>query len=446
VSTSSLESQHVASAGPVRPAYRAYVLGILFLVYVFNFVDRRLLTILGEPIQHELGVSDTVMGLLYGPAFGIFYTLAGLFIACWADRGVRRSIIALGLTVWSVLTAVSGVVTSAGQLALARIGVGLGEAACTPPAHSLLADYYPPARRATALSIYSTGIYVGILLSLAVGGWLAAEVGWRWTFVLVGLPGVALAVVVRCTVREPVRGALDPVPSTGSPVTVASLRDAFRFLWPLRSFRHLALGAALNSFVGYALGTWLPSFYTRVHDMAIGERGLWLGLIFGGAGAAGTLLGGVLTDRYGPRDVRWRLRIPALATWLAVPVTVAALLWSGRVGSLIWLIPTIVLHSLYLGPVFAITQTLVPPSMRALAASVLILFMNLIGLGLGPLVVGKLSDLFQAHTDLGVCAIQYALLTAVPVRLWAGWHLHRGARWLAAELPRATRPADRESA
>jgi len=425
-------SKTASPSPPASPRYRHYVLGLLFLVYVFNFVDRRILAILAEPIQKELGVPDTAMGLLMGPAFGIFYTFAGIFIARWADVGVRRSIIALGLVVWSVFTAASGLVRAAAHLALARIGVGVGEAACSPPAHSLIADYFPPGRRATALSIYSMGIYGGILVSYALGGFLREEVGWRWAFALVGLPGLLLALVLRFTVREPRRGGAEGRTDDGERPT---LRDAARHMWPLRSFRHLTAGAALNSFVGYALGAWLPLFLARVHAMKDGtEIGLWLGLTFGLGGAAGTLLGGLLCDRLGARDARWHLRIPALATLLSLPFTALALLWPGRQGALLLLVPSIVFGALYLGPVFSLTQGLVKLRLRALAASVLIFAMNLVGLGLGPTAVGALSDLLDAHAGLGTGSIRYALLVVVALRLWAAVHLWLGSRSLPAEL------------
>jgi MFS family permease len=407
------------------------VLAVLFVVYVFNFIDRRLPAILLEDIKKDLGASDTVMGLLTGPAFVLFYTMAGVFIAVWADRGVRRSIIALGLAGWSAMTAISGLAQSVWHLTLCRFGVGLGEAACSPPAHSLISDYYPPSRRATALSVYSMGIYVGILLSYALGGLLGSALDWRWAFVIVGSPGLALALVVRFTVREPVRGEAEGRSDTGAR---ASIREVFRFLWPLPSFRHLAIGSALNSFVSYALGIWLPAFLIRVHGMDKADVGGWLGLTFGLGGAAGVLLGGFLCDRLGARDPRWQLRVPAIATLLSFPFSVAVLLWPDRSTALALLAPAIVLHAVYLGPVFSITQGLAPLRMRALAASVLILVMNLIGYGAGPPAVGFLSDLLDRHTSLGVESIRYALLATMVLRIWAVLHFWLGSHALGGEL------------
>ncbi len=264
-------------------AYANYVLGVLFLVYVFNFIDRQILSILLEDIKQDLGVSDTAMGFLTGIAFALFYTVAGIPIARWADVGVRRSIIALGLVIWSAMTAMSGLVRSFGELVAARIGVGIGEAAGSPPAHSLIADYFPPERRATAFSIYNMGINVGIMFGFFAGGWINEYFGWRQAFLVVGLPGVALALVVRFTIREPERGATEPMASDedAEPPMVV-----FRFLWSLRSFRHLAIAGGLQAFAAYGFIQWAPTFLRRVHELGSGEAGTYLGLIIGLGGIA----------------------------------------------------------------------------------------------------------------------------------------------------------------
>ena len=245
------------------PAYSNYVLGVMFVAYVFNFVDRQIISILLEPIKKDLQVTDTLMGFLTGPAFAIFYATLGIPIARWADFGVRRSIIALGTAVWSLMTAASGFAQNFFQMSLARIGVGVGEAALSPPAHSLLADYFPVERRATALGIYSMGIHIGILFGVLAGGWLDEFWGWRRAFVVVGLPGLLVAAVVQFTVREPVRATSGAMPS---------VREVVSFLWSLRSFRHLSFATGLVAFAGYAFATWAPTFLRRVHDMSGGEH------------------------------------------------------------------------------------------------------------------------------------------------------------------------------
>src|SRR4051812_43659714 len=244
--------------------YPQYVLGLLFVVYVFNFVDRQILSILIEPIKADLGVSDTAMGFLTGSAFALFYAFAGIPIARLADTRARRTIIALGLAAWSAMTAMSGLVRSFAELALARVGVGVGEAALVPPAHSLLADYFPAKRRATALAVFSMGIHVGVAFGFLLGGWMSQAFGWRRAFFAVGGPGLILAVLVRVTVREPPRGHAEGLDVAHGAIPI---REVVAHLWRRRSFRHLAIAAALHSFGGYAFAAWGPPFFFRIHHL-----------------------------------------------------------------------------------------------------------------------------------------------------------------------------------
>jgi predicted MFS family arabinose efflux permease len=411
------------------PAYARYVLGLLFVVFVVNFVDRQILSILLEPIKADLGVSDTAMGFLTGIAFALFYTVAGIPIARLADHGTRRTIIAVGLAVWSAMTALSGLARTFGQLALARIGVGVGEAACSPPAHSLLADYFPPERRATALAVYSMGIHVGVLVGFIVGGWMSQYFGWRAAFLVVGLPGLALALLVRLTVREPPRTHVDALPQSSA--------TALRTLWNVRTFRHMALGAAFHSFAAYGIAAWAPAFLARVHHMAPGQIGMWLGLISGFGGAIGAVTGGVLADRLGVRDARWSLWVPAVASIVEVPFWFVFLLWPTHVPALLGGIPGIVGGAMWLGPVFATTQNLVRPDMRALASALLLFVVNLIGLGIGPQAVGVLNDLLAPTAGVG--AVRYSLLIVGVMNVWASVHFALAARTLRADLPLASR-------
>jgi predicted MFS family arabinose efflux permease len=410
---------------PISPAYARYVLGLLFVVFVFNFVDRQILAILLEPIKEDLGVSDTAMGFLTGIAFALFYTVAGIPIARYADRGTRRTVIALGLAVWSAMTALSGMVRSFAELALARVGVGIGEAACTPPAHSLLSDYFLPERRATALAIYSMGIHVGVLLGFVIGGLMSQYFGWRAAFLVVGLPGLVLAIVVRLTVREPPRthAAAAPVPSG----------TAIRRLWAMPTFRHMALGAALHSFAAYGVAAWAPAFLARVHHMQPAEIGLWLGMITGVGGGIGAVSGGILADRLGARDVRWSLWLPALASLVQIPFWFLFFLWPHPVQALVAGIPGVLGGAMWLGPVFATTQSLVRPDMRALASAVLLFVINLIGLGIGPQAVGVLNDLLTPWA--GAAAVRYSLLIVGVMNVWAAIHFTIAARTLRADLP-----------
>ena len=306
--------------------YRRYALSLLLVVYVFNFIDRQILNILAEAIRVDLGLSDTALGFLGGIAFAVFYTFAGIPIARWADRGPRRSIIALGLLVWSAMTAMSGLARSFAHLALARVGVGLGEAACTPPAHSLLSDLYPPERRGTAFSIYALGIPIGSAIGTFAGGWIKEMFDWRTAFFVVGLPGIALAAVVRLTLREPPRPLLAPGASATRETTAAVLGYMRRLL----SFRHLSLAAALHAFYGYGAAFFLPVFMIRVHGFSEGELSTYLALIALFAGGLGTFLGGFVCDRLAPRDQRYYVWVPAIATLIGIPFAAALYLSQDR--------------------------------------------------------------------------------------------------------------------
>jgi predicted MFS family arabinose efflux permease len=416
----------------ITPGYARYVLVLLFVAYVFNFVDRQILAILLQPIKEELGVSDTAMGLLTGIAFAIFYTFAGIPIARLADRRSRRTIIAIGLTAWSAMTAASGLVRTFAQLAIARIGVGVGEAAFVPPAHSLIADYFPPERRATALAVFSMGVHVGLAFGLVLGGGIAQLYGWRVAFFTVGIPGLLLAIVVRLTVREPVRGGSDALHGSSASLTQESLSQVFATLRSLRSFRHLALAAAFHSFGGYAFAIWGPTFFVRVHHMPTGQLGTWLGIVLGVGGMVGAIGGGLLSDRLGARDARRMLYVPAIATLVQIPCATAALWWPSPIPAMLLLFPSAVMSAIWFGPVFALTQALVSPTMRATASAVLVFVINLIGLGLGPLAVGALNDYLQP--TFGPEAIRYSLLILVVANLMAAHQFLGAARTIRADL------------
>jgi MFS family permease len=417
----------------VSDAYRRYVLGLLVVVYVFNFIDRQILTILAEAIRLDLGLSDTALGFLGGFAFAFFYTLAGIPIARWADRGVRRSIIALGLFAWSAMTAVTGLARSFTHLALARVGVGLGEAACSPPAHSLLSDYFPPERRGTAFSIYALGIPLGSAIGTFAGGWIKELFDWRTAFFVVGLPGIALALVVRLTLREPPRGLSERTSAAPADTPRDSLGDVLRFMLRLRSFRHMSLAAALHAFYGYGAAFFIPVFMIRVHGFSEGELSTYLALISLFAGGTGTFLGGWLGDRLAPRDQRWYLWLPAGATTLGIPFAAAFYLWPDGYVALAFGAPATLLGAMYLGPTFAMAQGLASAHMRALVSAILLFVINLVGLGLGPQVVGLLSDALKA--DLGAESVRYALLWVVLIgAAWSTLHYVLAARTLRGDL------------
>lgn len=386
-------------------AYANYVLALLFLVYVFNFIDRQILSILLEDIKAELEVSDTQMGVLVGFAFVLFYTVAGIPIARLADRGSRRTIIAAGLFFWSAMTAASGMVQSYAQLVLARIGVGVGEAAGSPPAHSLISDYFPLRRRATALAIYSMGVYIGAMIAFVAGGMIKDALGWRAAFFAVGVPGLLLALLVRTTIREPPRGMADGQVADAQPV---SALEVARYLASCRSFLLIALAASIQSLSGYSVLVWGPTYLSRVHGMSGTEIGLQLGLIIGIAGSLGGFLGGRWTDYLARGDVRWYMRLPALQSLLGVPFVIGFTL-SGDAAVALWcFVPFYFLGAMYVGPMLSMCQGLVKLRMRATASALLLFALNLIGLGLGPLLVGLMND--RLFAGLGNEAIRYSLL------------------------------------
>ncbi len=419
----------VETASEFSAGYTRYALGLLLVVYVFNFVDRQVLSILLQPIKRDLGLSDTQLGALSGIAFAALYSILGVPIARWADRGTRRSIIALALFVWSGMTALQGFATSFFWLFAARVGVGVGEAACSPPAHSLIADLFRPARRATALSIYALGIPLGGAIGLAGGAWLREAFEWRAALMIVGLPGLVLALVVRFTLREPTRGYWEGAPTGAQP----SIREVAHELARRRSFLHMAIGGTLHAFYGYGAGAFNPAFLERVHQLPPLEIGLWLGAIGATTGVLGTFLGGYLADRMVGRDARWYAWLPGIATLVGVPFVFVFYLWpDGRSALALAVLPALV-GGMYLGPTFAMTQALVPPRMRAQAAAILLLILNLVGMGLGPQFVGFVSDLLAPR--FGLESIRFALLGTVAAgALWATAHYALAARTLRRDL------------
>ncbi len=400
-----MQSKETIDKNEVSNLYRNYVLAMLTLVYVFNFIDRQLLVILQESIKKELQLSDTQLGLLSGFTFAIFYVTLGIPIARLADKGNRRNIVAVSLGLWSFMTAFSGLARNFVQLLFARIGVGIGEAGGSPPAHAMISDYFPPEKRATALSFYSTGIYVGVLIGFLMGGYLNQQLGWRTAFYVLGIPGVIFSLLFFATVKEPRRGATDGnITSTGES---HSLMNVLKLLYSKKTFVYLALASGLHAFCIYGLFNWEPSFLARLHGMKNAEIGVALGLIFGCTGAIGTFVGGFLTDYFGKKDKRLYLRIPACAIIISIPFVVGTLFWRDSFFSLFSLGACSFLYSMYLGPSIAVAHILVPASLRSLTSAILFLVINLIGLGFGPLVVGVISDLLAPA--LGLESLRWAM-------------------------------------
>jgi predicted MFS family arabinose efflux permease len=404
---------------------------MLTLVYAFNFVDRQILVILQEPIKLEMGLSDAQLGLLSGFSFALVYITAGIPIAYWADRSNRRNIIAAALTIWSGMTALSGLAQNYTHLLLARIGVGIGEAGGSPPAHSMISDYYPPHKRGTALAIYSTGVHVGVLMGFIIGGLVSQAYGWRVAFMAVGIPGVLFAIVFVLTVKEPQRGRWE---SDAEAAYKPTMRETIKVLSSFGSFWLLAGGCGLAAFVGYGSGNFAPSFLMRNHGFSVGEVGIVLAAFGGGGGLIGTFLGGFLADRLGVKDKRWYLWLPAMASALAVPFGFPYLLLENTVVAIGFMFLTTIMINTYLGPCLAISHALVPPSMRALTSAVLFLVLNLIGLGLGPLTVGLLSDFYAGY--FGDNSLRYAMLTVGLLGAPAILLFYMAAKRLPADLAR----------
>ncbi|MGE0822680.1 MAG: spinster family MFS transporter [Candidatus Binatia bacterium] len=425
-----------ATEAVITPQYRRYAMLVLVLVFTSSHIDRQILAILLEPIKQELQLSDTQLGFLSGVAFAIFYATLGIPMAMWADRGNRRNLITFALALWSGMTALCGLATNFWQLALARIGVGVGEAGSNPPSHSMISDMYPPSERAGAMGTFSLGINFGLMAGFLVGGWVNQWYGWRMAFYTVGLPGLLLAVVVRYTLREPPRGYAEGLQST--PHEAPSLKAVVRHMASTPSLRHLAAGATLASFVGYGVVLWLPAFLVRSHGLQSGQIGTALAFLFGVIGGISTYAGGQLADYLGKRDVRWNVWIIALAIVIALPFTVAAYLATDiRTATLYGIIPAL-MGGVYLGPSFALNQGLVPVRMRSVASAILLFIVNIIGLGLGPQTVGVISDLLKEA--YGTDSLRYALICLSGVNLWTAIHYVFAARSLQTDLQKANNP------
>ncbi|MEC7779567.1 MAG: MFS transporter [Pseudomonadota bacterium] len=412
---------------------RYYAVGLLTVVYTFNFIDRQLLSILQESIKADLLLSDQQLGLLTGIAFAMFYVTAGIPIARWADRGNRRNIVALAIGVWSFMTAISGLVQNYVQLLLARMGVGVGEAGGSPPAHSIISDIFPPERRASALAFYSMGVNIGILFGFLAGGWLNEIFDWRTAFFVVGAPGLIIALIVRYTLREPIRGLSEQRQVETQTVPFSNVLN---LLMSRPAFKHMAFGAALNAFAGYSTSSWTASFMIRSHGMSTGELGTWLAMIMGFGGAVGVFAGGVIAERLARKDVRWYMWLPALTGLICVPFMVANYMVAGAYTALIVSIIPGILFNVYLGNTLAMTHGLVGLRMRALASAILFFILNLIGLGLGPWVIGLLSDLLAP--TLGQESLRHAMLYLLPAMMtWSVIHFYLASRTLKEDLANA---------
>ena len=409
------------STQPFSAAYTRYAMFLLLGIYIVNFLDRSVVNILAEPIKQELHLADWQLGMMSGLAFALFYTVLGIPIARLAERSNRPIIIGTATAVWSGFTMLSGTASSFIQLIAYRIGVGVGEAGCTPPAHSLIADYVPKEKRASALAFYSMGTPLGGLLGLVMGGLVADAYGWRAAFLVAGLPGIFFALLTWFTLKEPRK--LLGIQSEKIMATQASFSETMKLLLTKKTFWLIAVAAAIKAFIGYGHGPFTASFFMRVHTeeiaglaslfglKSIGFLGLALGIMGGVAGTISSIVGGMVADRYAKTDLRGYVTVPAIASVLAIPVFCLAMSVPSASVALWILVINGLMGSLWYGPVYAIGQSIVPPHMRATTAAILLFIINLIGLGLGPLAVGFLSDHMANGVGLGSAqGVRWALM------------------------------------
>lgn len=457
-----------------RPSYRSYVLGLLFLTYVLNTVDRNsVLSLLLEDIKEEFGATDRQLGLLGGIPFAFFYAVLGIPLAMWADRSSRRTVLAVSVALWSAMTAFCGMAVNFLMLFASRVGVAVGEAGGSPPSHSLISDYFPRSLRGTAFAIFALGVPIGTSLGNFIGGWSNDTFGWRMTFVIVGLPGVLLALIVRLTVHEPPRGYaeryLTPagalVPQDKVPPAAAtaapSVFAVFPFLLGKASFRHLSLAAALHSVAWYAGSVFNAPFLIRSHDLTRTEAGVYLGII-AAVGGLGTFAGGVAADRLSTwrNDRRWYLLVPGIATLVMVPVHWLTYLHPSMPIAFPAFCAMTFLAAVFFGPSFAMTQELAALRMRSVATSILLFVQTLIGFGIGPWAAGQISDwLRPAGMTLpllgvvgqGTDSLRWGLVIVGLVNFWSAAHYFRGAKFLRADIAaseklaaEARRPLERQ--
>jgi predicted MFS family arabinose efflux permease len=416
-----------AEPAAASAAYRRYVLLVLVIVYTFNFIDRQIVGILAIPIKAELGLSDGELGLMGGLAFALFYTLLGIPIARLADRRSRIGIMTAALALWSLMTAVCGLAHNFGQLFMARVGVGVGEAGGVTPAYSLICDYFPPKERARALSAYSFGIPIGSATGIALGGYITSLMSWRMAFFIVGTAGLLITPLLKFTVREPVRGALDPVRDARS----HTLLEVISVLARKPSFWGLSLGASCASMMGYGLFFWAPSFLVRSFHLSLLQASLSYGSLVLIGGSMGIWLGGVLADRYGDKRRAMYAFIPAIAFLATLPFYAVGVMSTTLSFSFAVLLVPTALGLVWLGPILTAIQHLVPAGMRATASALFLFINNLIGIGLGTALIGVISDSMRAR--FGAESLRYAILGGTVFYLMAAALLLFAGRKLAKD-------------
>lgn len=411
--------------------YNAYALALMTAVYTLNQVDRGLMNILLQSIKTDLSLSDTQLGMTTGIAFALFYAIAGIPIARWADRGDRVVISSLAISLWGATVMLMVFVGNFVQLLAARVFAAIGEAGCKPPTYSLVGDYFPePAQRTFAMSIYWLAGPLATIVSFALGGLLNDLYGWRMTFLLMGIPGIILGLIVKLTLREP--RVMPGNASSARAGPIVPIRDVLALLWRQRTSRNLAIALVLLYTMGSGLSPWYAAFMIRSHGMATAELGIWLGMVAGGGGILGVLLGGFVMNRWFSGNEAGQLRLSAIAVSLFCPLFAIFVMTGNRYGALLALLPQIAAFNFFMGPTYAVMQRLVPEHMRATVLAVVLLLVNLIGMGIGPQIVGILSDTFAPA--LGKESLRYAMLIMSSVAIASAAYFWIAARSVAGDL------------
>jgi len=421
----------LSNPGNASRAAAIYALAMLTVIYSLNFLDRTVITILIDPIKHDYHLSDKAMGFISGFGFVIFYSILAAPVARWADRGNRRSIITWGLVIWSAMTALAGIAQNALQLTLSRFGVGIGEAAGTAPSSSMISDLFPGTQRSTAMAVYQLGPVFGGSLGAFIGGEVNHHYGWHHAFLAAGIPGLLVALIFRLSVKEPSRGASE---AKRADTRQQGFWETLRFMLGQKCYMILLLGFCFTTFTQFGFGTWSPSFLGRIHGLNTAQIGIYVGVVRLVAGLLGTLIGGFLSDWAGRHDVRWRIYVSAICSILACPgVFLFALS-----HSLTWCIVGFTIVSaaspVHVGPIVAVSHSVVKVGMRAFATSIIYLISELLGLGLGPFLIGVFNDHYIHR--LGVAVNRYSVSSAAITTLIGGLLFIVAAQWLVRDMAR----------
>ncbi len=422
--TSVAATEELEAARPAAAGARGWlVIVLLLLINIVNFIDRQLPFILISGIKADLKLTDSQIGLMAGVSFATVYSFGGLFLAHAADRWSPRWVLTISLAVWSAVTAASGLATSFLHLVIARAGVAVSEAGCTPSAHALISRLITPERRGLALTIFSLGVPIGSTLGLALGGWINDVASWRTAFFLVGLPGLLIALIAMF--------ALPRMPKeTVSHVAPARFFSSVRELFAQPAFRHMAIACSAYACGSYAINVFAPAFLMRVHGLSASQAGLYMGAVFGVGGMAGTFFGGVIAERLARRNPAWRQYLPAFGQWLSLPFTAAAWLAPDLNISVACMAIAYMLTLSYLVPTFTALQSVVSDRMRATASAMLLFCLTIVGASVGPMAVGWISD--QLIPTFGDLSLRYAMCAMILTTVVSGAFFIFSGRALSA--------------